>query len=91
MGKMGNLATQGLVLCALAAADGRTAPAAPFELLYPGNFDTDEALNPALAGSPTFFTSPTAFTVRALFDTSNPNLAPPLGGPFAPARRLRRR
>lgn len=82
MKNMRYLAASGLVLCSLAMSGG-TAEAAPFELLYTGSFDTDEALNPASSSSPTFFASPTSFSVRALFDTSSPNLAPPLGGPFA--------
>ncbi|MBI0537587.1 PEP-CTERM sorting domain-containing protein [Roseomonas sp. KE2513] len=82
MKNMRYLAAAGLVLCSLAAS-GQTAEAAPFELLYTGGFDTDEALNPASAASPTPFSSSTSFAVRALFDTSSPNLAPALGGPFA--------
>ena len=54
-----------------------SAQASPFELIYNGVFNTQDALNPASQSSPTFFTSPTPFTLRALFDTSSPNLAPP--------------
>ena len=72
----------GIALCALGGIAGPAAQAAPFELIYTGAFDTDEALTPASAASPNFFASPTSFTVRALFDTSSPNLAPAFGGPF---------
>ena len=77
-----HLATAGLVLGVLATAGGPPARAAPFELLYTGSFDTDEALTPASATAPRFFASPTPFTLRALFDTNSPNLAPAFGGPF---------
>jgi hypothetical protein len=56
---------------------GGSAQASPFELIYNGVFNTQDALNLASQSSPTFFTSPTPFTLRAFFDTSSPNLAPP--------------
>lgn len=64
----------------VAAAIG--AQAAPLELIYTGAFRTDEALNLATDSSPTFFKDWTVFTIRAWFDDSTPNLAPPFGGPF---------
>jgi hypothetical protein len=51
--------------------------AASFEMIYSGVFSTQNALNLASQSTPTFFTTPTPFTIRALFDTSSPNLAPP--------------
>ncbi|MBV9675826.1 MAG: PEP-CTERM sorting domain-containing protein [Acidobacteriaceae bacterium] len=51
--------------------------AAPFELIYSGSFNTQNALNLASQSSPTYFTELTPFTIHALFDTSSPNLAPP--------------
>ena len=65
--------------CALAAA---TVQAAPYQLFYTGTLRTDEALNPASAATPTYFSATTPFTIRALFDDSTPNLAPTVGGPF---------
>lgn len=82
MKSIGHVAAAALALGALVGTGAREARAAPFELVYTGGFDTDEALNPASAASPTFFASPTPFTIRALFDTDSPNLAPALGGPF---------
>ncbi|HEX4773772.1 MAG TPA: PEP-CTERM sorting domain-containing protein [Bryobacteraceae bacterium] len=60
--------------------------AAPFELIYNGVFNTQDALNPASQSTPTFFKAATPFTIRAWFDTSSPNLAPaspPAPPPFA--------
>ena len=56
---------------------GTQARAASFELIYNGVFNTQDALNPASQSTPSFFTSDTPFTIRAWFDTSSPNLAPP--------------
>jgi hypothetical protein len=53
------------------------AQAAPFELIYSGSFNTQNALNLASQSSPTYFTGYTPFTIHAWFDTSSPNLAPP--------------
>lgn len=53
------------------------AQAVPYELVYSGTFNGSESLNPATAGSRTFFTGSTPFTIRALFDDSSPNLLPP--------------
>jgi len=65
-----------LLACAMAlAATG--AQAAPYELVYTGTFNTTESLNLASAGSRTFFSASTPFTIRALFDDSTPNLLPP--------------
>ena len=61
---------------------GVQAKAASFELIYNGVFNTQDALNPASQSSPSFFTSDTPFTIKAWFDTSSPNLAPP--SPHAP-------
>ncbi len=55
--------------------------AASFELIYNGVFNTQDALNLASQTTPTFFTSSTPFTIRAWFDSSSPNLAPPLPPP----------
>src|SRR4051812_12184675 len=68
-------------LCVLAGALVFTlipghAQAASFELIYNGSFNSQDALNLSSQSTPTFFTGATAFTVRALFDTSSPNLAP---------------
>lgn len=52
------------------------AQAASFELVYNGTFNNQDALNLASQSSPTYFTGQTAFTLRASFDTSSPNLAP---------------
>ncbi len=57
------------------------AQAAPFELIYTGYFNSDEALNLASASAPSYFGRDTAFTLNAGFDNSSPNLAPP----FPPA------
>ena len=65
--------------CAVAAA---AAQAMPYELVYTGTFDTTESLNLATAGTPVNFAASTPFTIRARFDDSTPNLAPPL--PFPP-------
>jgi PEP-CTERM motif len=72
--------------CALGAAG---AQATQFELIYSGTFDSTEALNLASSASPTFFSGVTPFTVRAFFDDSTPNLAPPFAtsffGAYAPS------
>jgi hypothetical protein len=65
--------------CILAAVP---ASATPFELVYTGTFNTQEALNLASASSPVYFTGFTPFTIHARFDDSSPNLAPTFGGPF---------
>ncbi len=62
------------------------AQAAPFELIYSGSFNTQNALNLASQSNPTYFTDMTPFTIHAWFDTSSPNLAPsspPAPPPFA--------
>jgi hypothetical protein len=62
------------------------AQAAPFELIYNGAFNTQDALNLASQTSLTYFTQFTPFTIHAFFDTSSPNLAPsspPAPPPFA--------
>jgi len=51
--------------------------AAPFELIYNGSFNNQDALNLASQSNLTYFTEDTPFTIRAWFDTSSPNLAPP--------------
>ena len=51
--------------------------AAPFELIYNGSFNTQDALNLTSQSNPTYFTGITPFTIRAFFDTSSPNLVPP--------------
>src|SRR3954471_4638008 len=51
--------------------------AASFELIFNGSFNNLDALNLASQSSPTFFSQNTPFTIRASFDTSSPNLAPP--------------
>lgn len=53
------------------------AQATPFELIYTGYFNSDEALNLASAAAPIHFGQDTAFTLNARFDDSSPNLAPP--------------
>lgn len=53
------------------------AQAASLELIYSGSFNDQNALNLASQSSPTYFTGLTPFTIRAFFDTSSPNLAPP--------------
>jgi hypothetical protein len=53
------------------------AQAAPFELIYNGSFNNQDALNLASQSNPTYFTAETPFTIRAFFDSSSPNLAPP--------------
>jgi hypothetical protein len=63
-----------------------TAQAAPFELLYTGTFNTQEALTVASASTPAYFTALTSFTIHALFDDSSSNFAPNLGGPFSSFR-----
>ena len=68
--------------CAFAGALALTlftnvANATPFELIFNGSFNNQDALNLASQSSPTFFTGNTPFTIRAFFDTSSPNLAPP--------------
>jgi hypothetical protein len=55
--------------------------AATFELIYNGSFNNQDALNLASQSSPTYFTGNTPFTINAWFDTSSPNLAPPLPAP----------
>jgi len=52
------------------------AQGASFELIYNGSFNSQDAFNLASQSTPTFFTGATAFTIRAFFDTSTPNLAP---------------
>lgn len=69
-----------LVGAFMAATAG--AQAAPFELVYSGTFNSQEALTPASQPTPAFFAGTTPFTIRAVFDDSSPNLAPSLGGPF---------
>ncbi|MFL6449577.1 MAG: PEP-CTERM sorting domain-containing protein [Bryobacteraceae bacterium] len=69
-------------LCALAGVLALTlfsndAKATPFELIFNGSFNNQDALNLASQSTPTFFTGSTSFTIRAFFDTSSPNLAPP--------------
>ena len=49
---------------------------ASFELIYNGVFNNQDALNLASQSTPTNFTVDTAFTIRAFFDTSSPDLAP---------------
>ena len=76
----------GIVTGAMAlflAVTPNVARAAQLELTYSGVFNSQNALNPASQSSPSYFTLPTAFTINAWFDTSNPNLAPPIQGPFA--------
>ena len=58
------------------AFSSTSAQAAPFELIYNGSFNTQDALNLASQSSPTYFTGSTPFTIHAFFDTSSPNLAP---------------
>lgn len=60
---------------ALAAVPNK-AHAASFELIYNGFFNSEDALNLASQSTPSNFTVETAFTIRAFFDTSSPNLAP---------------
>lgn len=75
-------------MCVLAGAIALTlassgAQAASFELIYNGAFNNQDALNLASQSTPSFFTAETAFTIRAFFDTSSPNLAPPVpNSPF---------
>lgn len=79
-------------LCILAGAIAFTlvsdcAQAASFELIYNGSFNNQDALNLASQTTPTYFTGATAFTLRAFFDTSSPNLAPPVpNSPFVGMR-----
>jgi hypothetical protein len=49
---------------------------ASFDFIYNGFFNNLDALNLASQSTPTYFTGQTAFTIRASFDTSSPNLAP---------------
>jgi PEP-CTERM motif len=80
---MSRLARMGAAACIVASAG---AQAAPFELIYTGYLNSDEALNLASAEAPSFFRQDTAFTLNAAFDTSSPNLAPaspPAPPPFA--------
>ncbi len=68
-------------LCVVAGAlaitlSAERAQGASFELIYNGSFNSQDALNLASQSTPTFFTGDTAFTIRAFFDTSSPNLAP---------------
>lgn len=65
---------------ALALAPSHT-QAASFELIYNGSFNNQDALNLSSQVNPTFFNAVTPFTIRAFFDTSSPNLAPPLPAP----------
>jgi len=59
------------------------AQGASFELVYNGFFNNLDALNLASQSTPTHFTGDTAFTIRAFFDNSSPNLAPPVpNSPF---------
>jgi PEP-CTERM motif len=53
------------------------AQAAPLELIYNGSFNDMDALNLASQLTPVSFTGNTPFTIRAWFDSSSPNLAPP--------------
>jgi hypothetical protein len=75
-------------LCVLAGALALTfapnhAQGASFELIYNGAFNNQDALNLASQSTPTLFSGQTAFTIRAFFDTSSPNLAPPVpNSPF---------
>lgn len=59
------------------------AQAAPFELVYTGSFNSQEALTPASQPGPAYFAGATPFTIHTLFDDSSPNLAPSFGGPFS--------
>ncbi|MBC7734643.1 MAG: PEP-CTERM sorting domain-containing protein [Bacteriovorax sp.] len=70
------------LLAGVCAALAIGAQAAPYELRYTGSFSNAEALNLATASNPRFFNDWTPFTLRAWFDDSTPNLAPPFGGPF---------
>ena len=73
----------GLFVFAFSSASSQ---AAPFELIYNGSFNTQDALNLASQSNPTYFTGLTPFTVHAFFDASSPNLAPaspPGPPPFA--------
>lgn len=68
-------------VCLLAGALAFTltpnhAQAASFELIYNGSFNNQDALNLSSQSTPTFFAGATAYTIRASFDTSSPNLAP---------------
>jgi hypothetical protein len=60
------------------------ANATELELIYNGVFNSQDSLAPA-SGSGGSFTTPTAFTINAFFDTNSPNLAPsaPAPSPFA--------
>jgi hypothetical protein len=70
----------------LAAASLAPLQAASFELIFNGTFNTSDALNPATAGSPVFFSGVTPYTATAVFDTNSPNLVsvlpPPLNQGF---------
>lgn len=73
-------------LCTLAGALALSllptrAQATPFELIYSGVFNTQNALNLASQSTPTYFGAATPFTIRAFFDNTSPNLAPPLPPP----------
>jgi hypothetical protein len=78
-------------LCILAGLfiftfSSNSAQAAPFELIYNGSFNAQDALNLASQSTPTYFTGDTQFTIRAFFDTGSPDLAPaspPAPPPFA--------
>jgi len=79
-------ATRRGTMCVLAGALAFTlvpnyAHGASFELIYNGFFNGEDALNLASQSNPTHFTGETAFTIRAFFDTSSPNLAPPVPAP----------
>lgn len=79
MHKLNGFSTFALTLTLFAAS---SATAAPLQLTYNGVFNSQDALNLASHSTPTFFSSPTPFTIQARFDTSSPNLAPTFGGPF---------
>ncbi len=77
--KLNGFSTSALTLTLFAAS---SATAAQLQLTYNGVFNSQDALNLASQSTPTFFTSPTPFTIKARFDTSSTNLAPSFGGPF---------
>ena len=64
---------------------GNRVQAAELELVYNGSFNTQDALNLASQGTPTYFSGETSFTINAFFDTSSTNYAPPgsVAPPFA--------
>ena len=71
---------RGCAFAALLAAAAPAASAKPFELVYTGTFNSSDALN-AQGAATDPFTGTTPFIVTALFDTSSPNLAGPVGVP----------